>query len=449
MSNAVISVEEVSKKYLIGRRLGGYSTLRDAIASSVSASFRRFHSVLSSTPAAGRTSQSIHEFWALKDVSFEVGEGDVIGIIGKNGAGKSTLLKILSRITRPTSGRVRIRGRVASLLEVGTGFHAELTGRENIFLNGAILGMKRNEIKRKFDEIVAFAEVEQFLDTPVKRYSSGMYVRLAFAVAAHLDPEILLVDEVLAVGDSEFQKKCLGKMDSVARQGRTVFLVSHNTTTISRLCNSVIVLSQGRVTGTDRPDRAIAGYIQQSLSQGAAVEFDEGSHLVKSPLQIRKAAVLSSAGTPSDTLLLGSDVCIMLTVQVAEQVSQARIGLGLYAEGVRLGTIHTPPIDFPQPGLHVLTCKLPGSMLLPNFYTLHAGAYSSDTGRSLDWITDALSFRIEPVSGVDAIEYDDREHGLIKLAASWDGDVLGRFPNHAPWYEPLLTSLQQDIDGQA
>jgi lipopolysaccharide transport system ATP-binding protein len=248
MSDVVISVENLSKRYLVGHRLGErgrYTALRDVIA-------REARNFIRKAVDAFRGRQivqgdEVEEFWALKDVSFNVKRGEVIGIIGKNGAGKSTLLKILSRITEPTAGRVRLRGRVASLLEVGTGFHPELTGRENIFLNGAILGMSRREIRSKFDQIVAFAEVEKFLDTPVKHYSSGMYVRLAFAVAAHLEPEILLVDEVLAVGDAEFQKKCLGKLESVTRHGRTVVFVSHNIDAIERITSSCIYLSEGGI----------------------------------------------------------------------------------------------------------------------------------------------------------------------------------------------------------
>src|SRR6266403_2151288 len=241
MSDAIITVENLGKKYsLRHQRNERYTALRDVIAEKALGFFKNLKS-------GNGVSVSNEDFWALKDVSFEVQRGEVVGIIGRNGAGKSTLLKILSRITEPTTGKVRIKGRVASLLEVGTGFHPKLTGRENIFLNGAILGMTKAEIKRKFDEIVAFAETEKFLDTPVKRYSSGMYVRLAFAVAAHLDPDILLVDEVLAVGDTAFQNKCIGKMEGVAREGRTVLFVSHDMAAIQALCTRCLLLIDGRL----------------------------------------------------------------------------------------------------------------------------------------------------------------------------------------------------------
>ena len=269
MSDAIITVENLSKKYLVGHQSGGrsrsnYTALRDVIG-------REIRNVARKTVDAVRGRQvvqgdEVEEFWALRDVSFEVKQGEVLGIIGRNGAGKSTLLKILSRITEPTEGRVLLRGRVASLLEVGTGFHPELTGRENIFLNGAILGMTRREIQKKFDEIVAFAEVEKFLDTPVKRFSSGMYVRLAFAVAAHLEPEILVVDEVLAVGDTEFQKKCLGKMDEVSRQeGRTVLFVSHNLAAVAEMADRALLLDAGAVA----VDSCVADAVSTYLSKGA------------------------------------------------------------------------------------------------------------------------------------------------------------------------------------
>lgn len=272
MSDTVIRVENLGKKYIIGQQQQErYTALRDVLANKAKDITQVFN------PKAKHQKPNSEEFWALKDVSFEVKRGDRIGIIGRNGAGKSTLLKVLSRITEPTEGRISIKGRVASLLEVGTGFHPELTGRENIYLNGAILGMSKLDIRRQFDVIVAFAEVEKFLDTPVKRYSSGMYVRLAFAVAAHLEPEILVVDEVLAVGDAAFQKKCLGKMEDVAeKEGRTVLFVSHNMATIQSLCNQIIFLNHGQVQAIGNPNATIQLY----LNEGAASEDWSNLHSI-------------------------------------------------------------------------------------------------------------------------------------------------------------------------
>jgi lipopolysaccharide transport system ATP-binding protein len=267
--SSVIRVENLSKRYVLRHQAGSgqhhYVALRDVLADRVKALFR--------SPFSALRTPSREEFWALRDVSFEVQQGEAVGIIGRNGAGKSTLLKLLSRITRPTRGRIEIEGRVASLLEVGTGFHPELTGRENIFLNGAILGMRRCEIRRKFDEIVAFAEVEKFLDTPVKRYSSGMYMRLAFAVAAHLEPEILIVDEVLAVGDAQFQKKCLGKMEEVSSGGRTVLFVSHQMNAVEQLCSRVVLLEHGRIKVDSRDPRSVTReYLFGQPGSGAVAE---------------------------------------------------------------------------------------------------------------------------------------------------------------------------------
>jgi len=263
MSDIAIRCEGLGKQYRIGQR-ERYRALRDTVTDALSAPFRRLRSAFSGANGATPNGNGDNSFWALKDLSFEIKRGEVVGVIGRNGAGKSTLLKILSRITAPTEGEVEIRGRVGSLLEVGTGFHPELTGRENIFLNGAILGMRKAEIERKFDEIISFAEVEKFLDTPVKRYSSGMHVRLAFAVAAHLEPEILVVDEVLAVGDAAFQKKCLGKMGGVAKQGRTVLFVSHDMTAIQTLCTRAIFLHGGRVEGFGPTSDQIEAYLNNS-----------------------------------------------------------------------------------------------------------------------------------------------------------------------------------------
>jgi lipopolysaccharide transport system ATP-binding protein len=261
MNETAIRVENLSKRYRIGKAKQQHDTLRDALASTVRGSARRLSSTVRRPPPGSSPRQNDDHIWALRDVSFEVRRGEVVGIIGRNGAGKSTLLKILSRITEPTEGRAEIHGRVGSLLEVGTGFHPELTGRENIHLSGAILGMHRAEIDRKFDELVEFSGVERFLDTPVKRYSSGMYVRLAFAVAAHLEPEILLVDEVLAVGDAAFQKKALGKMGEVVYQGRTVLFVSHNMTAILNLCPNAMLMSAGRVALLASANRVVSEHL--------------------------------------------------------------------------------------------------------------------------------------------------------------------------------------------
>jgi lipopolysaccharide transport system ATP-binding protein len=290
--DVVIRAEGLGKKYIIGHQSAERSsTLRDAIVRSARNWGRSFRDL--TRGAASIAGDETEEFWALKDVSFEIKRGDVVGVIGRNGAGKSTLLKVLSRITEPSEGRVEIKGRIASLLEVGTGFHPELSGRENIYLNGAILGMGQAEIKRKFDEIVDFAEIEKFLDTPVKRYSSGMYVRLAFAVAAHLEPEILIVDEVLAVGDAEFQKKCLGKMQDVAGHGRTVIFVSHNMAAVERLCRTGLLLRNGSLVQAAKTEEVIGLYQKQAQAIGSA-SLDM-KHLYFSPRslnQVKKSVVI-------------------------------------------------------------------------------------------------------------------------------------------------------------
>ena len=282
-AHAAIKVERLGKRYQLGARQPGYQTFREALAGS----FGRLNPFAKADGARGE------ELWALRDVSFAVEVGEVVGIIGRNGAGKSTLLKVLSRITEPTTGRVEIYGRVGSLLEVGTGFHPELTGRENIYLNGSILGMRRREIARHFDEIVSFAEVEPFIDTPVKRYSSGMYLRLAFAVAAHLEPEILVVDEVLAVGDAAFQKKCLGKMGDVARQGRTVLFVSHNMTAVRSLCERVVWLEQGAVAEVGEADQVVVSYLQKGTFSVVEQEWpDPATAPGNEKVRVRSARVV-------------------------------------------------------------------------------------------------------------------------------------------------------------
>jgi len=302
MSNIAIRVENLSKLYKIGARRDRHDTLRDHIMQGVKSLFTRNgqSQVLPLNSATSDPQPSDH-IWALKDVSFEIKHGEVVGFIGKNGAGKSTLLKILSRITGPSTGRAEIFGRVGSLLEVGTGFHPELTGGENIYLNGAILGMKKWEIDKKFDEIVAFSEIEKFIDTPVKRYSSGMYVRLAFAVAAHLDPEILIVDEVLAVGDSAFQKKCIGKIGEVVKGGRTVLIVSHNMAVVFTLCTQAVLLENGLKTADGATQPVVSRYVSGNAGSPREIVWDATNAIAKSErVRLAKARIISKEMTVSD-----------------------------------------------------------------------------------------------------------------------------------------------------
>ena len=333
MSDTVIKVENLSKHYNLGT-IGSGTLYRD-----IQSFWARLRAKEDPNRQIGTwdVAQMDHNnsFWALKDVSFEVKQGDVVGIIGRNGAGKSTLLKILSRVTGPTSGNIKIKGRVASLLEVGTGFHPELTGRENVYLNGTILGMRKSEIDKKFDEIVAFAEIEKFIDTPVKRYSSGMYVRLAFAVAAHLDPEILIVDEVLAVGDAEFQKKCLGKMQEVGNAGRTVLFVSHNMGAVRRLCNKGILLSQGQLNYIGETEQSIVNYFSTCIPSEQSTEVREGKIAFLS-WSIEGINSVSGFSTPSrNTCTFIFRICSKTVIK------NARVGfllLGLHGEKIIAAT---------------------------------------------------------------------------------------------------------------
>jgi len=318
--NIAICVRHIGKQYRLGGPQEKYHTIRDAIVNSVKAPFKTFH-----------RAPPEEEFWALKDVSFEVKKGEVIGIIGRNGAGKSTLLKILSRITTPTEGEVDIYGRVGSLLEVGTGFHPELTGRENIFLSGSILGMRKREIEKKFDEIVRFAEIEKFIDTPVKRYSSGMYVRLAFAVAAHLDPEILVVDEVLAVGDLAFQKKCLGKMKDVAKGGRTVLFVSHNMGAIRSLCEIAILLNNGKIMKTGTADEVVRVYEESQINHLNAFSFvveRPPEDIKKIPFCVSRVEMLNALG--KNTNLFRYNEKIILIVDFAGDLAGSHFSSEFY-----------------------------------------------------------------------------------------------------------------------
>ncbi|HEX9814052.1 MAG TPA: ABC transporter ATP-binding protein [Myxococcota bacterium] len=371
-----IAASGLGKKYVLrhGATAERYKALRDVIASSV----RRTASRL-----AGRAqrdpSSTAEDFWALRDVDFEIRQGDRVGVIGRNGAGKSTLLKILSRITEPTTGRLSLRGRVSSLLEVGTGFHPELTGRENIFLNGGILGMSKAEIRRRFDEIVAFSEIERFLDTPVKRYSSGMYVRLAFAVAAHLEPEILIVDEVLAVGDAAFQKKCLGKIGEVSREGRTVLFVSHNMSAVRQLCTRGIVLQAGAkvfdgdvANAIDHYQNAVAPEGQQVLSNPMIFSKPSGN----TPIWIEAVACFDSDGRPSLHAEYEKGFTIAMDVRVEESRRDYYSALLLHdalGNNIIFSTdedLLDPPIAGVSPGTYRYRIAIPGKLLKPGAYAI-------------------------------------------------------------------------------
>ena len=376
MSDVAILAERLGKEYRIGRGGRGYKTLRDTVAETVLRQLRSVKSLFRSTVECTSTRDSI---WALKDVSFSIKRGELVGIIGRNGAGKSTLLKILSRITEPSDGFASIHGRVGSLLEVGTGFHGELTGRENILLNGAILGMSRVEIQRKFDEIVDFAEVERFVDTPVKHYSSGMYLRLAFAVAAHLETEILLVDEVLAVGDAAFQKKCLGKMGEVAEAGRTVLFVSHNMNAVSGLCRRGIWIDNGRVVSDGPIDEVTHDYLE-TLSNGSFNYFND-----KFAMVIEKVELKNSRGEVTSTFYPGDEMVVEVSFDARTQIESPSIWI--LVESLRQSCFAANmlldgrrPVFLSGPGR--LTCRFKTLPLLPQSYTLKM-AVRAKTGEAI------------------------------------------------------------------
>jgi lipopolysaccharide transport system ATP-binding protein len=398
MSDTVIRVENLSKKYIIGhQKRERYMALRDVLADGA----KSFGCQMLKPFGKRIPSPTYGEFWALKDVSFEIKQGDRMGIIGRNGAGKSTLLKILSRITEPTRGRISIQGRVASLLEVGTGFHSELTGRENIYLNGAILGMSKAEIKRKFDEIVAFAEVEKFLDTPVKHYSSGMYVRLAFAVAAHLEPEILIVDEVLAVGDVQFQKKCLGKMGNVAKEGRTILFVSHNMSTVESLCNRGILLDSGTLYLDGTSEEAVRVYLEKAYSLAAELPLDQRRDRTGSG-RVRASSfkILNQKGNEEQALQSGKNYYFEVgySNNIGTWLSNVIVSIDFFDEkGVRVLLLRT---NFTNNNLTLnadkgyIFCGIKNLPLVHGLYRV--SIYISHADReTLDYIEDAVAVAVD------------------------------------------------------
>jgi len=420
-AHPTIRVENLAKQYQLGMRQRNVS-FREMVMDTLTSPWQRFRRL------SGKVGEQ-ETFWALDDVSFDVHEGEVVGVIGSNGAGKSTLLKILSEITEPTRGSITLDGRVASLLEVGTGFHPELTGRENIFLNGAILGMSRREIRDKFEAIVEFAEVSHFLDTPVKRYSSGMYVRLAFSVAAHLDPEILVVDEVLAVGDHAFQRKCLGKMHRVARSGRTVLFVSHNMATIQNLCTRCLLLSNGRLVDDCDPEQAVAQYCSTvtASSQCPVAKRDDRSGSGRA--RIVHIACLDADGLPVTAVPMNEDWTLEIDVEFQERIRRPHLGLIVgTSTGQRIARFLTSESHGDLPSLQGrvrFRCRASSLNLVPGQYQITCGV-SDDRRENLDRVEAALLIEVIPadVSGTGRVT--DSKMAICHFPARWEIEAMDR-----------------------
>ncbi|MEC4806232.1 MAG: ABC transporter ATP-binding protein [Jaaginema sp. PMC 1079.18] len=414
MPETVIQVENLGKKYVIGRQQSQNLGLRHVLD-------RGLRSLLRFQPGQKTVSPKTEEFWALQEINFTVQQGDRVGIIGRNGAGKSTLLKLLSRITDPTTGRISLKGRVASLLEVGTGFHPELTGRENIYLNGAILGMSRVEIQRKFDEIVAFAEVEKFLDTPVKRYSSGMYVRLAFAVAAHLEPEILVVDEVLAVGDAQFQKKCLGKMEDVGKEGRTVIFVSHQMGMISQLCSRAFLLNRGQIVGSGSPLEMINLYMSDLTSGDNNIWRRDRTQLSKSTseIYINQATTSNSPGQVTSEFGHDDAITLNLHLQIDQWCEDAIISVAVKnSKGYKIFTTERSIQELnPNATEFTVNVKIPELLLTPGQYSCLVAVHIRNV-RILDLIDDLCVFTITDL-GSEFAFYEGLDYGCIFVDCDW------------------------------
>jgi lipopolysaccharide transport system ATP-binding protein len=418
----IIKVESLGKRYELGHR-ENYRTFREALIRMASAPFRgaatRFR-------GEGRPAAKGNHIWALQGVDFDVMPGEILGVIGRNGAGKSTLLKVLSRITEPTTGRVELFGRVGSLLEVGTGFHPELTGRENIFLNGAILGMRRVEIERKFGEIVAFAEVEKFLDTPVKRYSSGMYVRLAFAVAAYMDPEILLVDEVLAVGDAAFQKRCLGRMGDIAREGRTIVFISHNMASIESLCSSCLLINGGKVEAKGRPSEIIERYLAAELRPGTgrrSLRDHQGRAGGSFPM-MNSVTLYSNSDGPLSCVPMGSPLSVRVEFSSSTPVRPTLAVTFKTAQGALIFTVSNrwthQGVDGPRVSAGAISCDFESLPLMPGTYTLDLflGDFG-DVSRDLDAIRDAISIEMLPADVYGTGHLPVNIFGPVFCSATW------------------------------
>jgi lipopolysaccharide transport system ATP-binding protein len=417
VSDIAINIENLGKQYHIGGPQEKYSMLRDKITDALTAPLRRAGKLLRGQATGAAELDEI--IWALKDVSFSVKRGEVVGIIGRNGAGKSTLLKILSRITEPTTGFADIYGRVGSLLEVGTGFHQELTGRENIYLNGAILGMKRAEIDRKFDEMVAFSEVEKFMDTPVKHYSSGMQVRLAFAVAAHLEPEILIIDEVLAVGDARFQKKCLNKMEDVGQEGRTVLFVSHNMGAVTRLCERVILLDEGRIIQDGHPPEVVSSYLNIGRDTTAAREWSDPENAPGGEVaRLHAVRVMTEDNQVSETVDIRRPVKLEMEYEVLKDGFVLLPHYDIYNEqGVHVfKALDQDPTWRRRPrqeGCYVSTAWIPGNFLAEGTLSVAAALVTLEPVELQYYEQDAVSFQV-----IDSFEGDS-------VRGDWTGRIGG------------------------
>jgi lipopolysaccharide transport system ATP-binding protein len=427
MSDIAIRVENLGKQYRIGIVQENYRTLRESLVNAIQAPIR----ALKRRRSRDGNVSAIDLLWALRDVSFEVKKGQVLGVIGRNGAGKSTLLKILARVTEPSVGVAEIHGRVGSLLEVGTGFHPELTGRENIYLNGAILGMKRTEIERKFDDIVEFAEVAKFIDTPVKRYSSGMYLRLAFAVSAYLEPEILVVDEVLAVGDAEFQRKCLGKMSDVAHEGRTVLFVSHNMSAILRLTEETIVLDRGKLILRAPTQTAVDRYLSSGYAQvGERVWTPEVVPANSAPFQPVALRIRNSSGKVVDTLRSVEDITIEIEYKLSEPITGLRLGIYLQTTHgeVVFTSFDTDDADMYEqhrirPVGHYLSRGIiPADTLNEGRYVLGLNASSYRVRRYFQ-DEQALTFNIDP-AGAPGMQWAETRLGALRPRLNWQIEVV-------------------------
>jgi lipopolysaccharide transport system ATP-binding protein len=430
MTDIAVRVENLGKLYRIGQ-IVGYGTLRESLTNAVSAPFRRLRSARHEPSA---TSPQPNFIWALKDVSFEVKRGEAVGIIGRNGSGKTTILKILSRITAPTEGYAEVHGRVGSLLEVGTGFHPELTGRENIYLNGAVIGMKKAEVDRKFDEIVAFSNIEKFLDTPVKRYSSGMYVRLAFAVAAHLDPEVLIVDEVLAVGDAAFQKKCLGRIEGATKEGRTVLFVSHNMAPVKRLCKRAICLDEGKVQMIGATEDVVASYLLIGTEAEGERRWENlGEAPGNERIRLRAVRVVDSTGRISTTLDIRMPFCVEIEYDVLLELPKLRVGFRLItADGTVVFTSADTADNSWQntsrfPGKYVSRCQIPGNLLNEGQYSLLNVWADVPFVEVLFLEENLLSLHVEQTGGVSAqLQFPERWSGAICPQLSWTITIIDK-----------------------